>query len=118
MRHRSVTALGPLMVSVTSTSTAAKLSGWFQFGPVMASQITVGAAFGSTSSTGAKITVQGWLSTALSTGTIFTIATRTYAQRTATIASTVALMANFVRLRTTGSASSSALQTIYLAARG
>lgn len=106
---------GPLTIKVTSTGTAAKFSDWADFGPCLANSISVGAIFGSGTS-GGKVTVQGVVSTALSTAAIITVASRTYAQRTSVIQSTVATVVTRVRFRTTGSTATAGTQQAVIAA--
>lgn len=116
-RQGGSAGIGPYAIAVTTTGSAAKLSSWHAFGPCLANSITVGALFSSTvGGAAAKITVQGWLSTQLSTAAIVTVASRTVAQRTSVIQSTVATVITRVRLRTTGSTGASITQTAFLAA--
>ena len=104
---------GCLTIKATSTGSAAKNSDWHDFGPCLANSITVGAA-GITSP--GKMTVQGALSTSMSTSAIRTVATRTSTQLTATIQSTVAVVVTRVRFRPTGSTGASVAQSLFLAA--
>lgn len=117
---------GALLLQVTTTGTAQKNSPWVHYGPILANKITVGrsptvsgAANSSTKGTltfeGTFASTQGTVpSQVSSTHAIVTIAVRSYANRTTYIASTVALAINYIRLRSSGSTGTGALQYGYV----
>lgn len=114
-RQGGSAGMGPNAIAITTTGAGAKMSSWHPFGPCLANSMSVGVFFASTNSTAATVKLQGLLSTELSTGAVVTIATRTYAQRTSVIQSTVATVVTRVRMRSSGGAAA-AKQTVVFGA--
>lgn len=86
-----------LPTTFTGVLSSAGTGPWFPVGPCLGNKITIVAAY--TGTTGA-VKVQGCLDTD-STIAAITLASRTYAQRTASIASTYAGTVAYLRLAST-----------------
>lgn len=118
---------GAMLLAITTTGTAAKKGNWVHYGPILANKITVGrsptVSGAANSSTKGTVTFEGTFGSTAgvptptlvgSTQAVVTIASRTYAQNTSYIASTVALAINFIRIRSSGSTGTGALQYGYV----
>lgn len=84
---------GPFAINVTATGNTS----WFPVGPCLANKVSATATFDGTTGI---VKLQGCVSTG-STGTPVAVLSRTYAQRSTIITSTVATPIGFIRANST-----------------